>query len=179
MKRNKRLTLIAALLLCLTVTVGITAAYFTDYESGKGGASVDLSGQTRLKEDMDGNNKIISIVNTGETDMIVRVMIYGDEKRMTVTPGEGWIKGDDGAYYYNRILKAGKDGAEGESTSEIVAEIAAKEGEDPEDFDILVVHESSRVVYDGQGDPDDKAQKLAAPEGWDKKAVAKIDTAAE
>lgn len=179
MKRNKRLTLLAAFLLCLTVTVGITAAYFTDYESGKGGASIALSGQTGLKEDMEGNNKVISIVNTGETDMIVRVMIFGDENRMTVKPGEGWIKGDDGAYYYSRILKAGKDGGEGDSTPEIIAEVTAKEGEEPEDFDILVVHESSRVVYDGQGEPSADGQKLAAPEGWDVKAVSEIDTAGE
>lgn len=179
MKNRKIIASAAAIFLCMVVSVGTAVAYFTDYENGRGGAEVNLSGQTRLIENMQDNNKVISVQNTGETDMIVRVLIFGDESRMTVKPGSGWIKGEDGAFYYNKILKAGKDGAAGESTSEIIAEVTVKEGEEPTDFDIMVVNEGSRVVYDGQGDPTSGNQNLKAPDGWDADAVSEIDTAGE
>ena len=54
--KKKALALAAVLALCLSA-IGVTTAYFTDYESGKGGAVVELGGQTKIKEEMDENNK--------------------------------------------------------------------------------------------------------------------------
>ena len=164
--KKKIIITTTALLLCLTVSIGLATAYFTDYESAKGGAIIHLKGQTELVEEMDGNNKNITVVNTGETDMIVRVMIYGDENHMKVTAPDDWYKGNDGAYYYKKVLKGAKDGSEGEATSTLHAAITVHGDEDIQNFDIVVVQEGSRVVYDGS--------RLVSPDGWDASAVAQI-----
>ena len=165
MKKNRIIT-IAALLLSLVVGIGFAFAYFTDYEAARGGAIIHLGGQTELIEQMDGNNKKISVKNTGQTDMIVRVMIFGDESKMTVTAPDDWYKGDDGAYYYKKILHGSADGKHGDSTSTIHAEIKVTGDDATQNFDTVVVHEGSQAVYDGT--------KLAVPKNWNAEAVSKI-----
>lgn len=160
MKRNKIMVMALSLILCLTVSIGLATAYFTDYEAAKGGAVLHLNGQTEIEEKLDGKNKTISVHNVGETDMVTRVKIIGDAKHMTVTLGSDWSElQSDGWYYYTKVLKCNPGSpAEGDSTSTIKAEITVNGKEDIKDFDIIVVHESARVVYDGD--------KVVVPEGW-------------
>lgn len=162
MKKISKKTIIMALslILCLAVSVGLTTAYFTDYESAKGGAVLKLSGQTQLKEDLDGNNKTVVITNVGETDMIVRVQVIGEN--VSFTPGDDWNKVGDW-WYYGKILKGSTDGT-GDSTSNLVAAVSGPAGET--NFDIVVVHEASRTVYEGG--------KLVTPNGWDEAGVEGI-----
>jgi hypothetical protein len=154
--RNKRKLVIAlSLILCLTASVGFTMAYFTDYENAKGGAVVKLSGQTEVKEEFDGNNKKVTIKNTGDTDMVVRLRVFGDEDHMTVnsTGNTDWLEGTDGFWYYKKVLPAGAE------ASMFKVDVSGKiDPGDPIDFEITVVHESQRVTYDGD--------KVAVPEGW-------------
>lgn len=154
--RNKRKLVIAlSLILCLTASVGFTLAYFTDYENAKGGAVVKLSGQTEVKEEFDGNNKKVTIKNTGDTDMVVRLRVFGDENHMTVnsTGNTDWLEGTDGFWYYKKVLPAGAE------ASMFKVDVSGKiDPGDPIDFEITVVHESQRVTYDGD--------KVAVPEGW-------------
>ena len=154
--RNKRKLVIAlSLILCLTASVGFTLAYFTDYENAKGGAVVNLSGQTEVEEEFKDNNKIVTIKNTGETDMVVRLRVFGDENHMTVnsTGNTDWLEGTDGFWYYKKVLPAGAE------ASMFKVDVSGKiDPGDPIDFEITVVHESQRVTYDGD--------KVAVPEGW-------------
>ena len=163
----------AALVLCLSVTIGSAMAYFTDYEDAQGGAVLHLGGETEIDEGSDARNKHIVIQNTGETNMMVRVGIFGNEneKYLTVTPAAGWIAGSDGFYDYGSTLKPE------EQTSAIDAVLKAewtKGGENPDlkDFEITVVHESAQAIFD------DATQKLAIPAGWDKATAGKIAPAA-
>ena len=154
--RNKNKLIIAlSLILCLTASVGFTLAYFTDYENAKGGAVVNLSGQTEIEEEFDGNNKEATITNTGETDMVVRLKVFGDEKHMkeNSTNNKDWVKGSDGFWYYKKVLPVGKE------ASMFKVDVSGKiDPGDPIDFEITVVHESQRVTYDGD--------KVAIPKGW-------------
>lgn len=165
MKKISKKTIILALslILCFTASIGIVAAYFTDYESAKGGAVLNLSGQTELKETVENNDKTISIKNVGETDMIVRVKVIGDPDKLTFNAGANWIdKRDvDGWWYYGKILKGSPGGTSGESTTDLFAGVSGTVGET--DFDIVVVHEASRTVYDvdSSGNP-----VLVKPNGW-------------
>ena len=166
MKRNRTLIMtVLSLALILTATVGVSFAYFTDYESARGGAVLHLSGQTELTENVKDDNKEIGIRNTGETDMLVRVFVIGDEKILTVS-GDGWTQGADGAWYYTSILKVG------EEAPILKAEVSAKES-DNIDFDVIVAHESSRVVYDVR----DGKNIVKTPEGWDESIVSAIPAA--
>ncbi len=172
--KKKKVLATAALLLCLIVSIGTAAAYFTDYESAKGGAVVHLKGQTEMTEEMDGNHKILKITNTGETDMIVRAIIIGDAGRIQSIAGDGWSEGADGAYYYGKVLHPG-EGGNGDATTQLRVNVRGGDS-DTDDFEIIVVHEGSRAVYAGSGKPGEEGQKLTAPDGWDADAVAKIRT---
>jgi hypothetical protein len=155
MRNKRKLVITLSLILCLTASVGFTLAYFTDYENAKGGAVVKLSGQTEVKEEFDGNNKKVTIKNTGDTDMVVRLRVFGDEDHMTVnsTGNTDWLEGTDGFWYYKKVLPAGAE------ASMFKVDVSGKiDPGDPIDFEITVVHESQRVTYDGD--------KVAVPEGW-------------
>jgi len=87
-----------------------------------------------------------------------QTVTYGDYiKWNESTIGTGWVHKDgDDWYYYDKMLKPG------ESTSEIVVKIDKDAAtSDGHDFDIVVVHESERVSYDGTAD-----NKVSKPEGW-------------
>ena len=47
---NKKILAAFACLLCLLVSVGMTVAYFSDYEDASGGATMHLQGRTELGE---------------------------------------------------------------------------------------------------------------------------------
>lgn len=166
---RKQILAVLALIFCLSVSIGGAMAYFTDYEDAAGGAVLHLGGETEIEEGSDARNKDIVIKNTGETNMIVRSAIFGNEneKYMTVTPGSGWTKSSDGFYYYNTVLKPT------EQTSVLKAELKTewKNSEAHPDLtgmEITVVHESSQAIFDAD------TQKLAVPEGWDAAAVGAI-----
>ena len=166
MKKIRKTTiLIFALVLSLSVTVGATLAYFSDYEEASGGATLHLGGKTELKEGSDQNSKDIQIKNTGETYMLVRVGIFGPDNMTMPTPKGDWFKGSDGFYYFGRALAPGEETAAGL----LVAAIKESwKGDQPEyDYEVTVVHEGSQVLYDNKGE-------LVFPKSWDRSAVARI-----
>ena len=156
-KKSRKLITICAVLIALIASTTAAYAYFTDYEEALGGAQIKLEGQTDIHEKADNEQKTVSIENTGETDVVVRVAAFGDFINWDETTGsdDNWMKDGDW-WYYKKILKPG------ETTSNIVVKIdtdAAKEA--AHDFDIIVVHESERVTYDGTA-----ANKVVKPDGW-------------
>lgn len=159
--RNQKKLLITALslILCLTVSIGIAAAYFTDYESARGGAILNLSGQTELTEKVDKDGKTISIQNVDKPDMVVRVMIIADKSHLgRITLNDNWTGPDEnGWYYYGKVLK-GSDDKNGDSTTTLRAEVNVSGDEDINNFDVVVVHEAEIAVYDGD--------TVIVPEGW-------------
>ena len=156
MKRKRNIIIIGLMLLLLaTVPVQRTLAYFTDIASYSGGGSLSLQWDTEIKEEIKDNNKHIQIKNTGDTDVIVRVSVFGNADYLTVKNLEEsgkWIKKDDGWWYYSGIL------APEETTDVLLAELKASADLPSYEFEIIVVHESERVVYDGGA--------LVKPEGW-------------
>ena len=168
-KMSKRMLLIVALVLCLSVTAGMTLAYFNDHEEASGGAVLNLGGKTELSEGEDHDQKDIVITNTGETNMIVRVMLAGEGvqyfKNEPEYDKDDWEKVTEGEiewYYYKKVLKPG------ESTSHILAKMEFNwTGDQPDySFEITVAHESAQAVYNGK--------TLATPEGWDQDIVQAI-----
>lgn len=171
--KKKGILTITALLLGLMVSVGFAAAYFTDYETAKGGAVIHLGGQTELTEDVDEKGaKTLQVQNTGETDMIVRAIIIGDQGRITSVTRDGWIEGSDGYYYYGKVLHPGTDGA-GDVTTPLKVNVRTG-SDDTDDFQIIIAHEGSQAVYDGTGDPGSEEQQLKVPDGWNADAVSQI-----
>ena len=166
--RNYRKLLIMALslILCLSVSIGFAFAYFTDYENARGGAILRLHGQTHLNEKVDEKGKTISIQNVDEPDMVVRVMVIGNEEHLGVIKGDNWIGPDeDGWYYYSKLLKGCTDAERknGGRTSELKAEIKVSGNEDINDFDVVVVQEAERVLYDQDSEGNNI---VSVPKGW-------------
>jgi predicted ribosomally synthesized peptide with SipW-like signal peptide len=156
MKKRNVLRMICLAAALVVLSGAVCYAYFTDYEEAKGGAVVQLNGKTEIHEDADKDGKVLEIENTDETDVIVRVGIYGDF--MTVDADKAdWTKGEDGFWYYNKILPAG--GKTGKINVTIDKE---KAGDMEDDFDIVVVHESARVLYEGT-----EPNKVIRPDGWE------------
>ena len=157
MKNRKMKLIVAAVLLVALAAPAAALAYFTDYEVAHGGAVLKLEGETTIHEDVDSEKKVISIKNVGDTDVIVRLAVYGDYVKRPLTYGTSsdWVEDGDWIYY-KKILKPD------ESTSEITAFVDVEAaGAAGHDFDIVVVHESQRVSYDGT-----EQNKVVLPEGW-------------
>ncbi len=156
MMRKARSTILICLAAAIAVmSAAVCYAYFTDYEEAKGGADVHLNGSSLVHEEADENGKVLQVENTGETDLLVRVGIYGDNITIDA-PSEDWVEGSDGFWYYKKILEAGN------TTSVINVRIdKAKADEAGHDFDIVVAHESVRVIYDGT-----EENRVVKPEGW-------------
>lgn len=144
-RRNKVYLLVVALVLVLSLSVGLTMAYFSDYTAAKGGLTVTLGGQTEIVEEQNDDNKVIQIKNTGDTDVIVRVAVYGPGE-ITYT-GSDWTDGGDGYYYYNSILPAGENSL----TSKLTAKWTVPE-DLGDDYNVVVVQESEQAVFDENGD---------------------------
>ena len=162
--RSKLLIMALSLILCITASIGITFAYFTDYENARGGAVLRLKGQTWINEEADKDGKTIVIQNVNEPDMVVRVMIIADKDHLgDIELEDGWSGPDeDGWYYYDNVLK-GSANRKGEETTKLKAEVKVSGNEDINDFDIVVVQEAERVVYE----QDEEGNNVVSiPAGW-------------
>lgn len=151
--KKKSILIVLALLLVFIATTPIkeSFAYFTAHDAATGTAIVDLTWSTKIEEKIKDNEKHITVTNTGETPVIARVRVFAAEYAKT-TAGSGWISNNDGWWYYNSILEPGQ------STSELLISIVGDPGYD---FEIVVVHESSRAVY-----KNGSTTTLAPPSGW-------------
>ncbi|MBQ6439998.1 MAG: hypothetical protein IJJ06_07625 [Mogibacterium sp.] len=140
--KKRTILLVVAIALVLSMTVGLTMAYFSDSTAAEGGIPVTLGGQTTIIEQQNDDNKVIQIKNTGETDVLVRVAVYGPTA-ISYT-GEGWTDGGDGYYYYDSILPAGKTSSKLTAKWDIPEDLG-------DDYSVVVVQESDQVVYNASG----------------------------
>ena len=145
-------------IMILTATAGSAWAYFTDYDQLAGSAAIKLGHSTHIDEQWTSTSKTVGIQNTGESDVIVKVMLYGPEG-MTVEGNDDWLITDneDGSYlaYYKKILP------QGESTSKITASIAdipvTVENMDVE----IIVHQECYIATF------DENNEVIAPDNWE------------
>ncbi len=157
MKYKKYLLIAAAALLMIgAAAVSPAMAYFTDTHTASGMVTLSL-GDSNVKPDesFDGMNKLITVTNTGDYAVFVRVKaIYGSNCTVTLdaASSSGWSYGDDGYYYYASPL-AGKtgDASVGESSSQLKLIVAAKEDTTADSFNVIILEEATRVRYDSNG----------------------------
>lgn len=151
------LTAIMCIVLIAFTSIGLTIAYFSDHTEAQGEVKVNLAAQVEIPETVDPDGtKHITIENTGDTDVVVRVAIYGpwltaDDQEADITPGADWeLIGN--YYYYKKILPA-----KGQ-TSEIKVELGHIP-EDVENFDITPVFQAALVTYENGA--------VVKPDGWE------------
>ena len=146
--KSKKLTLILTLI--LSMGLGFAAervyAYFTTYATAKGTVPVSLGTRTELTEEYADWKKTISVKNTGDVTVYVRVKVFGGSQFTITAEGTNWSLGTDGYYYYSLPV------AVGETTENIVASIE-KTTDVTSSFNIIVVQECTPVMYDEDGNP--------------------------
>lgn len=144
---------LVAAALCVAALTGTALAYFSDKTTAFGERPITLGYSTEINEDMSDLDKSISVVNTGQTEVMVRVQLfYSNANGVTVTVAgaDGWTEdtdADSGAHvwHYDRVL------APGTSTPVLKATVKADLDQLPANFDVVVVSQSSPVAYDSNG----------------------------
>ena len=137
--------------------VGSAFAFFTDQVTAKGEKEVVLGYDTTTTEDIKDGNKIITVTNNGQTEVMVRLMVFGagdddNDKRTVINPGAGWIQvsADEGqCWQYNNVLSP--VGTDGSSATEFRIDLA--EGASGDDFEVIVIGQCSAVYYGDDGLP--------------------------
>lgn len=155
-KMMKTICLAAAgLILTSGLIVESAMAYFTTYAVAEGGMTLDLGFTETVPEEtvVDGRKEIL-IENTGDYDCYVRIKaLTGDAYKDSIVYSEPdgagkWTPGPDadGYYYFNDIVKAGS------KTTQINVGFSFPEKE-PTDFNVIIIQESTPVLYDESGAP--------------------------
>jgi hypothetical protein len=151
--RNKHTISLAVCALALAA--GLTAkpamAYFTDYKEAGGAVQIFIEDPSaEIDEKFMDWTKKITITNNGKEPCFVRVKAIAAEK-YTLTFQEdkstGWSYGSDGYYYYSEPLDASG------VTGELDIQIGWKGEEDTEDFNVVIVQEATKKLYDEGGIP--------------------------
>ena len=138
---KKSLCLAAA---ALTLTAGISAgtamAYFTTYAEASGNVTLNM-GFTETTPTEEFSN--------GDFACFVRVKALAGEKYqdgLQYSDSDGkWTPGEEGYYYYSEPV------APGESSSVLDIKIDSKDTEDS--FNVVVVQESTKVLYNEKNEP--------------------------
>lgn len=147
---KKSLCLAAA---ALTLTAGISAgtamAYFTTYAEASGNVTLNMGfTETKPTEEFSNWTKHVTVKNTGDFACFVRVKALAGEKYQDglqySDSDKKWVP--DGEYYvYSDPV------APGESTSVLDIKIDSKDTDTS--FNVIVIQESTRVLYDENGNP--------------------------
>lgn len=144
-------------------------AYFTTYAEAQGGYVIELGDRTHFEERFSDWTKRLAVTSkTDSQPVYVRAKAFcGVEYSLVYEDAEGkWnLNEADGYYYYSDILYAGQ------STSELLVKIDGiklQRETDPQtgetiytndsleagdQFNVVVIYESTPVRYDGNGNP--------------------------
>lgn len=145
------LALLAAVLVAAS-SLPAAWGYFTTYTQARGGLPIELKHQTEIHEDVSDMTKHLTIENKEESSAVfVRARGFSDSEHPLSynAPDGGWTDGKDGFWYYDKPLLPG------EVTTKLDVKIELPEGE-PEagdEFNVVVVYESTLVLYDAEGKP--------------------------
>lgn len=143
---------IVAAVLATAAVAGTAYAYFTAYTQANGGHTLELGYSTNITETVTDGNKTISMQNTGNIDVMVRVQIFygsgvNNSIAVDIPDAEGWTKTGDNTWEFNGVLEPDA------STSELHVNVSASENVDLSNFDVIVIGQTSPVYYDNAGNP--------------------------
>lgn len=146
----KRLGVAAvAIALCLASTVGTTFAYYTDATQAQGSLPYKWgTPTTEITEDPDGTNKIVSVKNTGDAPVLVRVKVIYAQSNATVTIGDktedGWVFDEKSEWFYYTQPLWNKD----DSTSKLEFAVNPIEGDKSiEEFNVTILQQCAELSW--------------------------------
>ena len=148
--RSRKITFVIlltfAVILLITSFSGICHAYFTTYVVARGGRTVHLQTDIKIREDFDGLRKIISIDNKGEYPCWVRIRAITPKENYEYDYSDGglWAADDNGYWYYKQYLPVG--GSTSSPFTVGISNIPKIQGKDPTAFNIVVIGECIPVT---------------------------------
>lgn len=146
MKFNKTILAVMAVVLPLSAGIGNAFSYFTANAGSEGRLGVEIgTPQTEITETFGEWTKHITITNTGDIPVYVRVQAFsGSQYPLTYNTNGAW-RGDGPYYIYNSIL------APGNTTEPLDIVISGVEETDKDNFNVVVVYERTPVAYNEDG----------------------------
>lgn len=158
-RAHKLIAIGLASVLAVAAFGGTAYAYFTDQVKASGEKEVVFGYNYETEERIEGTEKVVRIVNTGDTEIMARVLIFGagevdNQGRTEIVPGAGWQKqpaGEGTCFVYNVPLKP--QGQEGDATTELRIKLTGTQvdADEAEDFEVIVVGQVSPVAYNAAG----------------------------
>ena len=151
MKRSTLLMAALAVVLVLGVSLGTATAYFTTYARAQGGYTIELGEQTEIYERFSQWTKHVIVTSEeGSEPVFVRVRAFwGETYDVVYDGGDSWTEGSDGFWYCRDILKGGEDTPELDiHIVNVPSDVEVGDG-----FNIVVVYETTPVLYDADGAP--------------------------
>lgn len=163
MKNKTKILAVIALLLPLCIGIGSAWAYFTDHVAAEGGFIVEAGKpDTDIDEKVERMTKYVTIRNTGEIPLYVRVRAFcGEEYSLVYQESADWTRQGEWYYYTGNsgVLEVTGDRA---ATPELPIAIKGKDGadfpvdtvpeKDKEKFNVVVVWERLALQYDENGE---------------------------
>lgn len=137
----------------MTAGLGQAWAYFTTYASAEGGYTINLGDRTEITEEFSDWTKRVTVSNeAGAAPVYVRARAFGPSTYPLTYTGSGWTAGADGYYYYGNPVPGG---GSTEALNIAIGNIPTKEDglEVGDQFNVIVIYESTPVLYDAGGNP--------------------------
>ena len=149
--KTKWLISIAAIALVIsTIAVKPAVAYFTDTITAEGEFPITIGdGEPVITETVENMTKKITIKNTGDYDIFVRVKVIKPDS-CTITPEytSDWTE-DGEYYYYNKQLKNGETTA-----ADSLAFKITRSADATGDFNVIIIQEATKAIYGEDGKVD-------------------------
>lgn len=152
MKKKSVIFAAIAIVLILVSNLPLAWGYFSTYTEARGGVRIRPKKiETEIKEpDVSDWTKHVVITNSKDgTPVYIRAKAFcGSEYELEYESDGSWTLGNNGFYYYNAILDPGKE------TPELLVKIKEHpKDENGQEFNVVVIYESTPVRYDENGDP--------------------------
>lgn len=151
MKRIRYYLAFFALAGVMTAGIGRAWAYFTTYAEAQGSIAIELGDETEIEERFSGWVKHVTVTSEeGSEPVYIRAKAFGGGRYSLTYSGEGWSEGTDGYYYYDGMVPGGGKTTE---LSVSIGNIPEEELKDNLTFNVIVIYESTPVMYNEDGTP--------------------------
>ena len=137
--------------LILGAGAGRAWAYVTTYAEAAGTVTLHMGDETTIEEEFSNWEKRVTITSDADSEPVyIRAKAFGSGSYPLVYSGDGWSAGEGDYYYYNDIVPGGK------ATNPLSVKIEHVPADDVEDgtaFNVIVIYESTPVLYREDGTP--------------------------
>ena len=151
MNRRQKITVLAALVMVLLVTVPRAYSYFTAYVRLQGKVTISLQDSSVIEEpSVEQGIKHVMIKADDDSDPIfIRVRVFAADEVEISTESAGWTLSEDGYYYYDTPIDGKADDL---FQQQVALELSVKLPADAsERYNVIVIYEASPALQDENG----------------------------